>query len=512
MATEIDDLLKSLKKNQAIEAQYRVVESNEDTNETLQNAVTVQTNILHDIVEYNKSEISKSDQLVMSMSRMVALMEKNVELSEIPPIPNGAEDEQTGLLRGILVQATAIRGVMDWMQDQQEKNADKKTWTNPAEGVKDEASVKLKDRTDEKGIMSTLADIGKWALTPVVAVAKFLGRWWKKLKIKMLKKVRDVKAKITGWIDDVVLKAKTFIDDGVKAVMKKFPKITNFFKMIGGFFKKIFSTGVGKWVAKGFKLFAKLGGQIAKGIFKFGGKILSKIAAPIIAIYDFFDGWFNADKITGIAKDSLSIWDKMSAGIASILSGLTAGFVTAQDWYDVIFGDYGIVDIVKGFFIDIWNMLPEGIQETAKGIWDGLTLLAEQAQAIFKDFFGMTITEKIEKIFDDFAAWIDENVSWDKLKPSWLPSFGGDDVEEKNADWEKKQRNKDPVMVEQAKAIAKTLDTSSKVLSDKKAMKAAQANQVPLVLQAPAPNVIVPGSEFTPSAFEGDMFMQLTGM
>ena len=165
--------------------------------------------------------------------------------------------------------------------------------------------------------------------------------------------------------------------------------------------------------------------------------------------------------------------------------------------------------MVKGFFIDIWNMLPNGIRDAAKGIWDGLTVLTDFISGQFKDIFGVTISEKIEKIFDDMAAWFNENISWAKLKPSWLPSFGGDDekeLDEKNA----KFNNRKPIMLDpvSVRTVAKSLDTSTKVMSDRKSINAAQTNNIPLVLQAPAPNVIVPGNEFMPSAFDGDLFMQ----
>lgn len=509
MATEIDDLLKTLKKNEAIEAQYKVMGANEDASESLQNAFTVQSDFLSDIVEYNERAITTNQILVSGMGRIISLMERQADMAEIPPIPNDFDGDMLMLTKGLLAQTTVIRGIMEEMKDRQAKMDDKKTWTNPAESVPDKEKVKLKDRSGEKGIMGLLAEIGKWALAPVLAVAKYMARWWKKLKIKVLKKLRDVKKKIATTIDDFILRAKTFIDEVVEGLAKRFPKITNFMKTIGGFFKRIFGSGLTKWVAKGIGLFAKLGLRVVGQIAALGGKILGKVIAPIIAIYDFFDGWFNADKITGIAKDSLSIWDKMSAGLASILSGLTLGFVTAQDWYDVIFGDYGIVDMVKGFFIDIWNMLPNGIRDAAKGIWDGLTVLTDFISGQFKDIFGVTISEKIEKIFDDMAAWFNENISWAKLKPSWLPSFGGDDekeLDEKNA----KFNNRKPIMLDpvSVRTVAKSLDTSTKAMSDRKSINAAQTNNIPLVLQAPAPNVIVPGNEFMPSAFDGDLFMQ----
>lgn len=52
-----------------------------------------------------------------------------------------------------------------------------------------------------------------------------------------------------------------------------------------------------------------------------------------MAAYDAYDGWKNADKISGKKAEDLTTTDKANAAVASALSGLTLGLVDAQTMF-----------------------------------------------------------------------------------------------------------------------------------------------------------------------------------
>lgn len=518
MASEVDTKLDMLR----AKAEKKMYNPTKGIMQMLTQSRDAERGILADLVEYTETSSLSLTSMDIGISRMVRILEQAFEATLVPSIPvdkkanEGTQftleflnlidtriEEGNGLMRGVLSQVTRIRTVIDDMLKRQEDMEDKKVFKNPDQQKKDEPKVKLKE--GKGGILETLMELGGWLLTPIT---KWLWPWlkekWTGFKKVFKEKIDNIVTKLKGWFDNIATKVKGMFDDAIKWFAKKFPKITGFFKGIAGAIKKVFSSTVGKWIGTGVKLMGKLGFQIFGKIFSIVGKVLGKLILPIMLVYDFFMGWFNADEITGKAKDALSLWDKIAAGFASILSGLTLGLVSAQDWYEVIFGDYGIVDIVAGFFKDLWESLPEGFKGVLTSIYSVIEGLAGVAMNLVKSAFGDNITQRIETLFDDIAKWMDENISWAKLKPSWLPSFGSeeDEIDAKNKAFTK---------VQNAKSVPLMLDTSSKSHSDKKAFLEAKNKQVPLVVQAAAPSVTVTSGGSTPNVFEGDMFMQLIG-
>jgi hypothetical protein len=99
--------------------------------------------------------------------------------------------------------------------------------------------------------------------------------------------------------------------------------------MFGGMFR-----GLGKGL--------KFIGPLFKGL-KVAGKLLAKLAIPLtlaIGAFDFFNGFFNASSITGIQEDMLTTTDKVKAGLAKALEGLTFGLISAESWFDGTMASY----------------------------------------------------------------------------------------------------------------------------------------------------------------------------
>jgi hypothetical protein len=80
-------------------------------------------------------------------------------------------------------------------------------------------------------------------------------------------------------------------------------------------------------------------GLFAGGLKGFGGKIfglVKKIGPWLVAIsaaFDFFQGFTNAAEIVGKKAEDLDMFDKVTAGLANVISGLTFGLVEAKDVY-----------------------------------------------------------------------------------------------------------------------------------------------------------------------------------
>lgn len=520
MASEIDILLKTLKPEKTASGVRELISLGEKDLDIQRNSNKFQADMIREIVEGNSIAFQTTQKLDFGIGKIIKIVKEAQETVQPPPIPRSGGktiedgiqyqleylnlidsrlDEQTNLQRGMLSQVTRIRSLLDEAKDRQADMDDKKVFgKSNNEGPKG-PKTKL-DAVDPSSLMGLLSELGTWALAPFVAALAFLKTKWKAAKEKMGTWLDEFFGGIKTWFDDLILKTKSMWDDAWKMFAKKFPKLSGMIDNVVGMFKKVFTKGIGGWVMRGVKIFGKIGLRISGILFKVAGKLI----APIMAIYDFFDGWFNADKITGIAKDSLSIWDKMSAGLASILSGLTLGFVSAQDFYEVIFGDYGLIDIIKGFFNDMWAMLPEGFKSTLSGIWNFVSMIGGRITAGLESVLGESLSSKIGRLFDDMAAWVDENVSWKKLAPTWL---GGEDSEQVDLD----KKNIAFAQKQRSKSVPMMLDTSSKTMSDKKAATDAKNSMIPIVLQSAPPTVITQGSNTITNVWEGDMLSQLMG-
>lgn len=81
------------------------------------------------------------------------------------------------------------------------------------------------------------------------------------------------------------------------------------------------------------------GGLLSGGLKGIGGKLfglVKKIGPWLIAIsaaFDFFQGFTNAADIVGKKSEDLDMFDKVTAGLANVISGLTFGLVEAKDVY-----------------------------------------------------------------------------------------------------------------------------------------------------------------------------------
>lgn len=107
----------------------------------------------------------------------------------------------------------------------------------------------------------------------------------------------------------------------------------------------------------------------AGGLLKGGAKLIGKAALPIAAalsLYDFFQGFSNADKIAGIEDGkTATTFQKVQAGISSVVSGLTFGLVSAEDAFkgidtgiDAMFGE-------KGFFTEMGGKIKSIVVDIA---------------------------------------------------------------------------------------------------------------------------------------------------
>ena len=104
-----------------------------------------------------------------------------------------------------------------------------------------------------------------------------------------------------------------------------------------------------------------------KGILKGGAKLLGPIATIGMAVWDFADGLTNADKIVGKSREQMNDLELAGAGIASAISGLTFGLISAETIYG---GLETATSTISGIGSDFYNMLPEGVQNTLSGIGD----------------------------------------------------------------------------------------------------------------------------------------------
>lgn len=146
------------------------------------------------------------------------------------------------------------------------------------------------------------------------------------------------------------------------------------FKSIGGTVMKLFKpvTGMVKTLAKSGKLIPVIG----------------QIVTVISAVFDFFSGWQDAAKILGKDGELLTLWDKFSAGIGSVLGGFASII-------DSILGLFGVEtkfeDTVKTGVAKFLSDLPAKIGAMFDSIMKGLDAMtggfASQYLAALKSFW-----------------------------------------------------------------------------------------------------------------------------
>lgn len=132
---------------------------------------------------------------------------------------------------------------------------------------------------------------------------------------------------------------------------------------------KIFDVGVISKAMEGMSGLGKVFAPIAK-VAGFVGKLAGKVipfVAVLTSIYDFFDGFFNADKILGKTWESLNLADKISAAVGNMLGSLLGIF----DWIAGLFGfDTNIGETVKTAVAKGLSTISNGIISFIEGIWD----------------------------------------------------------------------------------------------------------------------------------------------
>jgi len=120
-----------------------------------------------------------------------------------------------------------------------------------------------------------------------------------------------------------------------------------------------------------------------------GGKTLLFAA---FAMFDFFDGIKNAANIVGKKKELLTIGDKINAGLASIISGISIGLIDSKTVYKAI---KWFEDEVSGAFQSLMSIFPKSVNTALKDFWD---LLFDKKKGVFG-----SIVRSIELIVNDIS-------------------------------------------------------------------------------------------------------------
>lgn len=216
----------------------------------------------------------------------------------------------------------------------------------------------------------------------------------------LIKAMEDQKAAIEKTTDAVKQQTEVVKDSEAdrknkefKARKKKEPvaevKSGGQFKKEKGFFENMingFAQGVmglvqslGGGLAKAGSAMAKVGAIATKalGILKLVGR-LSGVFTVVLSVFDFMNGFTNADKILGKVKGALGLWDKVSAGIGMVVEG----FASLFDWLGGFLGfqtgwSKDISKKVAGFLVDFGD----GFMNFFTGVWNDL----EGAVTIFKN-------------------------------------------------------------------------------------------------------------------------------
>lgn len=156
---------------------------------------------------------------------------------------------------------------------------------------------------------------------------------------------------------DLVLLQEEMVDSGPKSsstvIKDKEKKQTSdggLFDNLGGITGGL--KGLSK--SKGFVNFLKVGG----------------VAALIGGAISFVDGLQNASDITGKAAEELSTMEKVGAGLASAVSGITFGLVDAKDIYS---GFETVGEELKSLGSDLLSLLPDSVQSGLSTAYDKVT-------------------------------------------------------------------------------------------------------------------------------------------
>ncbi len=178
----------------------------------------------------------------------------------------------------------------------------------------------------------------------------------------------------------------------------------------------------GSAVAKGGGMLARGSGFLAKGGIKMAGRLAGKL--PIIgalvtagmAVWDFADGMDMAAQLTGKAEKDLTGLEKIQAGTANALSGLTFGLLSTETAFK---GVQTVSDFFEGRINNMTGAFDNLVKLTGKSA-ENITAM-DKAQAAFSSVvsaitFGIVdskiVFEELEKVTTSLSK------NFDKVKGS----------------------------------------------------------------------------------------------
>lgn len=260
--------------------------------------------------------------------------------------------------------------------------------------------------------------------------------------------------------------------------------------ILGGIMK-----GIGSLLLSGFAgLFAAggifaAGGLLATMIKPFTGlikfftgigsvalKLASKLALPVAvlsAIYDFFDAFFNASEFLNKPDSQIDIADRISLGIANIITGIVGMFDSLLELFGIDLIDtegltkkiydffWGFPDMVMkmlddatAFITDIYGQVVESLKgqvdDVKSGLVDAYTDVVDRIMSVFNSITTTfkSVVETIEKKFSEWKQTI-SNI------PGIGQLFSSDPTEPIQLD---------PLAVEQASQDLKDMTSSTNLL------------------------------------------------
>jgi len=128
-------------------------------------------------------------------------------------------------------------------------------------------------------------------------------------------------------------------------------------------------------------------GKLAKGI-----PYIGQIIAVAFGIFDFFNSFMNADEVLGKAKEAITLWDRVSAGIGGFVGGIV-----------------GIADSILGLF-DIETDMGGFVKEKVAGLLSNIpNLIVARFEMLLdlKDVIEQKIDSGISAIKGGFQVFMD---------------------------------------------------------------------------------------------------------
>lgn len=191
--------------------------------------------------------------------------------------------------------------------------------------------------------------------------------------------------------------------------------------IMGGLGKLILGTfagllGAGGLIAGGGLLatmFKPIGNLVKffAGIGKVALKVVGKLALPvavIMSIYDFFDAFFNASEYLNKLDSQISIQERISLGIANVISSIVGVFDTVLEMFGIDMIDTDgltkkIHDFFQGFPEMVMNFINKA-QEYITGIYGEVVASLENQVKDVKSGFVDAYTGIVDKIMGIFTS------------------------------------------------------------------------------------------------------------